>query len=142
MLEGRKTKFLDDEITLLSSRLTISTFLSLPPLSLSERSDAPCIRINVTWYVEAGQLPARYRYHRRFKGTPCRAIDICTRGALITNVTAIPPALEESLAEAERLISHRNRIINPERSGEASRFAIVGIPIPSYSVKQRVDDKG
>lgn len=82
MLEGRKTKFLDDEITLLSSRLTISTFLSLPPLSLSERSDAPCIRINVTWYVEAGQLPARYRYHRRFKGTPCRAIDISHKGRI------------------------------------------------------------
>lgn len=59
------------------------------------------------------------------KGHPVERSISRTRGALITNVTTIPPALEESLAEAERLISHRNRIINPERSGEASRFAII-----------------
>lgn len=51
-----------------------------------ERSDTPCsagVRVicqrAYTW--KRGNY-RRYRYHRRFKGTPCRAIDISHKGRI------------------------------------------------------------
>lgn len=124
--------------------------VSLSPLLFSsiERSDAPCsVRINVTYVRGSGAISGAIGTIAASKGHPVERSISRTRGALITNVTAIPPALEESLAEAERLISHRNRIINPGRSGGKPRDRHHPPPArDGYRFlarrTRRVDDKG
>lgn len=123
---------------------------SLPPSFFEHRKIGRTvfIRINVTYVRGSGAISGAIGTITASKGHPVERSISRTRGALITNVTAIPPALEESLAEAERLISHRNRIINPGRSGGKPRDRHHPPPPSGDGYRflarrtRRVDDKG